>query len=109
LKGTASKPLSASLLGGSAVDYDREINSLNAETIAIQNILAQVLYRISRINPSFEAAILQGFNDAASCVEDSAIIHGKAASPDHLVKAIRIIEELRTATLGHKDEPRHGV
>jgi hypothetical protein len=91
------------------MDYDHEINSLAAETIAIQNVLAQVLYRISRISPAFETAILQGFNDAASSIEDSAIIHGKAASPDHLVKAIRIVEELRTATLGHKDKPRHGV
>jgi hypothetical protein len=91
------------------MDYDREINSLAAETIAIQNVLAQVLYRVSRINPAFESAIRQGFNDAASSIEDSAIILGTAASPEHLVKAIRIVEELRTATLGDKDEPRHGV
>jgi hypothetical protein len=91
------------------MDYDREINSLAAETIAIQNVLAQVLYRISLISPALEDAVRRGFNDAVSSIEDSAIILGKGASPDHLVKAMRIVEELRTATLGDKDQPRHGV
>jgi hypothetical protein len=91
------------------MDHDREINLLAAETIAIQNILAQVLWRISEISPDLKNAIRQGFSDATSSVEDSAIRLGKVASPDHLVKAISIVEELRAATLGEKDEPRHGV
>ena len=91
------------------MDYEREINMLAGETIAIQNILAQVLYRISLIDDRHHAAIKQGFSDATSTVEHLAIKFGKKASPDHLVKAIDIIETLRTATLGEKDEPRHGV
>jgi hypothetical protein len=91
------------------MDQDREINLLAAETIAVQNVLAQVFYRLSLVHPDFRAAIKQGFDDATRSVEDSAIILGKASSPDHLVKTIRIVEELRTATLGDKDKPRHGV
>ena len=86
-----------------------EIYLLSAETIAIQNILVHVLGRISRIDPRFNLAIKQGFDDAASSVEDMAISFGEAASPKHLVKAIRIIEELRTTTLGDQNEPKSGV
>jgi hypothetical protein len=91
------------------MDHDQELDALAAETVAIQNVLAHVLYRISQLDDRFHGAIKQGFDDAASGVEDLAIRFGKAASPDHLVKAIRVVEELRTATLGDPDKPRRGV
>ena len=68
------------------MDYEKEINLLAAETIAIQNVLAHVLFRISEISPALKAAVRRGFDDASSGVED-----------------------LRTATLGDHDKPRHGV
>ena len=79
------------------------------ERAARWNVLAHVLYRISQVDARLHGAIKQGFDDAASGVEDIAIKFGKAASPDHLVKAISIVETLRTATLGEKDKPRSGV
>jgi hypothetical protein len=91
------------------MDYDHEINSLAGETLAIQVVLASVLREISKIDRRLFDAIKLGFDDGASKIEDTAIRLGKAASPDHLVKAIRIVEELRTATLGNPDKPRHGV
>ena len=91
------------------MDYDHEINSLAGETLAIQVVLANVLREISKIDRRFYDAIKLGFDNGASEAEDLAIRFGKAASPEHLVKAIRIIEELRTATLGNHDKPRHGV
>jgi hypothetical protein len=58
---------------------------------------------------SFPDAIARGFDLAARFVEDRAIEAGETSSPEHLIKAIRIVEELRTATLGHHDKPRHGI
>jgi hypothetical protein len=91
------------------MNYDAEINSLSAETLAIQAILANVLREIGKADPMLRDAIKLGFDDAASMVENIALRLGKAASPDQSVKAIRIVEELRTATLGNPDKPRHGV
>ncbi len=91
------------------MDYEHEINSLFVEAIAIQTVLAHVLDRISRIDDQCFDAVKRGFDDAANDAEDTAIKLGKTASPDHLVKAIRIIEELRTATLGNPDKPTHAV
>lgn len=91
------------------MDYEREVNSLSAETMALQNILVRVLSRISEIDERYHLAIKQGFDEAASLTENLAIQVGKAASPDHVVKAISIIESLRTATLGNPDRPRSRV
>ena len=91
------------------MDHEREIYGLSAETLAIQRIVACVLSRIAIINPAFDSAIKLGFNDAASEIENMTFKFGKAASPDHLVKALAIVEQLRTATLGHPDKPTHGV
>jgi hypothetical protein len=91
------------------MDYKREIESLAAETLALQNVMAHVLHRVSKIDPSLAAAIKLGFDDAANGVESVAIRFGKSASADHAVKAIRIVEQLRAATLGDPDKPKHAV
>jgi hypothetical protein len=91
------------------MNYDLEINSLSGETLAIQGVLASVLCEIAKIDSRFYDAIKLGMDNAASKIEDIAIRLGKAASPEHSVKAIRVVEELRTATLGNPDKPRRGV
>jgi hypothetical protein len=90
------------------MDYDKEILALNAEKMAIQNILVNVLYRLAKTNPALEMAIRQGFDDAANMVEHVALAHGKAASPEHLARAVKIVEDLRPIALG-RDKPKHGV
>jgi hypothetical protein len=87
------------------MDYDQEIHALAAETLAIQTILAHVFDQIIRLDARFGPAIKQGFDNAASDVEDLAIRLEKAASPH----ALRIVENLRAATLGKPDKPSHGV
>jgi hypothetical protein len=88
------------------MDYDAEINSLTGETLAIQFVLPNVLHEISKSDSKLRDAIKLGFDNAASDAEDFAF---RSASPDHAVKAIGIVEELRTAALGNQDKPRHGV
>ena len=87
----------------------REIRSLSAEMIALNAVVTQVLNRVLQTNPKIADAISSGFDDAARFVEDMAIKAGKSVSPDHLVKALRVVEELRTATLGNRTKPKHVV
>ena len=91
------------------MDYDREINSLAAETLALQAILSSVLDRISRDDPRAREAIKLGFDDAASYVEHIALKLGSISPPDHAAKALQIVEGLRTMTLGKPDKPQHSV
>src|SRR6476659_5601950 len=72
-----------------------EIYALSAQTLAFEASITKVFYQLSKADPRFAAAIRQGFDDAASFVENFAIEKGKAASPEHTVKALRIVEELR--------------
>src|SRR5262249_21246593 len=92
-----------------AMDTDQEIIALHAETLAIQAALTHVLHELSALDPRFAAAIAKGFDQAARLAEDMAISAGKTVPPEHLVKTVRIIEDMRTATLGRHDKPRHGV
>jgi hypothetical protein len=91
------------------MDYEQQIVALNAETLALQTLLVQILGRLAVQNAGMAHAIKLGFDDASSVTEDSAVKFGKSASPEHIVKAIRIIEELRTATLGYPDKPKHAI
>src|SRR5437660_1037490 len=67
----------------------QEIESLYAETLALQTILVKVLGRLRAVDPALAAAIAAGLGDAADHVEHIAIRLGEAASPEHTVKALR--------------------
>jgi hypothetical protein len=88
------------------MDYDFEIRSLAAETLAIQAALSNVLYELKSLDARFADAIARGFDKAASQVEDRAIEAGKTVPPEHLTKAVRIIEELRAASVGRVGQPK---
>ena len=91
------------------MDYDREVHSLSAETLAFGALIAFSLNRIGRTNPALASAVSHAFDDAANYVENFAIKLGKSASPDHTVKALRIIEELRTAVVRDQGEPKDAI
>jgi hypothetical protein len=91
------------------MDHDQEIAALGAETLALQSILTNVLLQLGKEDLIIGLAIRRGFDDAANEIENLAIQLGKAARPDHVIKAVRVIEELRTASLGDRDKPKHAV
>jgi hypothetical protein len=91
------------------MDKEHEIASLGAETIALQAVLTNVLHQLALSNPDLGGAIRLGLDNAANEIESLAITAGKTARPDHLVKALGIVEELRTMTLGKRDKPKGGV
>jgi hypothetical protein len=90
------------------MDTEKEVRSLAAETLALSIIVGNVLSKLAR-NPSLRPAIIEGFNQSADVAESVAIQFGKAASPEHTVKAFRIIEEMRAMVLGNEGEPKGGI
>jgi hypothetical protein len=88
------------------MDHEKEILALSAETLALS--YGNVLSKLARI-PALRPAIVEGFNQSADVADSVAIQFGKSASPDHAVKAIRIVEELRAMVLGDEGKPKHGV
>lgn len=91
------------------MDYEREINALSAETLALQAVLTGVLNHLSRADPVLLSVIKSGFDDAASQVECMALKVDAADAPDHMARALQIVEFYRSLTLGNLDEPTHGV
>jgi hypothetical protein len=91
------------------MDHDVEIIALSAETLAIQAILAHVFDRVAKVDPKLALAIKTGFDHAANETEQMAIKFGKTANGGQTVKALAIIEGLRTATFGNPEKPLGGV
>jgi hypothetical protein len=91
------------------MDTDHEIASLAAETMALQAVLTNVLHQMARCSPEIGEAVRLGLDNAANEIESLAITAGKTSRPDHLVKALGIVEELRTMSLGNRDKPKRSV
>jgi hypothetical protein len=91
-------------IGGGSMDFEKEIHSLAAEVLALNIVLCNVLNKLLRDDPALRSAIADGFNQSADTAESVAILLGKSASPDHTVKALRIIEEMRGVVLGDGNE-----
>jgi hypothetical protein len=88
---------------------EHKLMIIRAETLAIQAVLTNVLLELKLLDPTLADAIARGFDNAANQIEDRAIEAGKAVTSETLVKALSIIEDLRTASLGRHDRPRHIV
>jgi hypothetical protein len=86
-----------------------EVESLAAETLALQAIVMGVFGRLASANPALHEAIGLGFDDAANYVEQITIKLGKQASPAHTSKALQIVEGLRSTALGRPSGPKHRV
>jgi hypothetical protein len=91
------------------MDHDHEIASLAAETLALQSIISHVFYRVSCVDPKMAAAVRAGLDDAANQIEALAIQAGANVNPAHLTKAVAIVEQLRTATVGRGPGPKQAV
>jgi hypothetical protein len=86
-----------------------EIRYLGAETLALQIALVSVLSGLAKSDPKLAGIIREAFDNAANIAEEAAIRLGKAASPEHTVRALEIIEEMRVTALGSQGKPKHGV
>ena len=86
------------------MEVEKEIHSLSAETLALTVVLGNVLSRLAATGRTMRFNIAEAFTDAADQVEGIAIRLGKSAASEHTVKALRIVEEMRTIVLG-TDKP----
>ena len=81
---------------------------LSAETLAFSIILGRVLSKLAT-DRTLRFTITEAFNDAADVAQSVAVQFGKSASPEHTVKALRIIEEMRAMVLGDEGKPKNLV
>jgi hypothetical protein len=81
---------------------EQQLTALRAETLAIQAVLTNVLFQMKRLHPVLADAIARSFDKAADQIKRA----GRPASSEPVVKALVIIEELRTASLVPDYSPR---
>jgi hypothetical protein len=86
------------------MDIEKEIHSLAAETLALSIVIGNVLSKLAA-DPALRSAIVRGFDQSADVAQTVAEQFGRAASPDHTIKTMRIIEEMRQMVLGD-ERPR---
>jgi hypothetical protein len=84
-------------------EIKKEILALSAQTLAHGILLGNILSKLARI-PSVRAAIIEGFDQSSDVADSVAIQFGAAASPEHTMKAVEIIDDLRVMVLG--DQPK---
>jgi hypothetical protein len=82
------------------MNYETEIRALAAETIALQWLFIALARRLSATHPDLHVAVSDALDDAANLIEMTAIKLGESAHPDHTIKALGIVEQIRAATLG---------
>ncbi|MBP0116269.1 hypothetical protein [Bradyrhizobium vignae] len=87
------------------MNYERELHSLAAETLALQFVVAQTLRRLCSLSDEASDLIRQGLDDASNLIEALALHHGERVPAEHLTKAPQVAEELRSSVLG-KDKPK---
>jgi hypothetical protein len=87
------------------MEHETEIRSLSAETLATSIVLANLLSRFARI-PALRLAIVSCFDQSVDMADDITAVMGKSTSPDHTVKVLRIVEEMRSMVLGDAGKPK---
>ena len=90
------------------MDYDSEIRQLAGETLAIQRLLVAYLSHIA-VDANGRRIVGAAFDEAAGFLEGQTIKFGKAVPSEHLAHSLRVVEDLRTATLGNPEKPKHAV
>ena len=76
-----------------------EIRQLAAERLAAETLLVALLSRFDDHDASTRATINDAFDHATRFLEDRTFDASKSAGPEELAHSLRVIEELRVATL----------
>ncbi|MBI5260250.1 MAG: hypothetical protein HY852_00345 [Bradyrhizobium sp.] len=90
------------------MDLEKEIHALSAETLAHSIMIGNILSKLAR-NPDLRSAIAEGFDQSLDVAQTVAVQFGTAASPDHTLKALKIIEEMRSTVLGAGPGPNRQI
>jgi hypothetical protein len=76
-----------------------QVDTLKGETLALYAVLGPLARSLANSSPEVLAVVRHAFDEAASYAEHVAIAFGERASPKHTVKALGLVEELRSAAL----------
>jgi hypothetical protein len=83
-----------------------EIRRLVAERLAAETLLVALLSRFDDHDASTRATINDAFDHATRFLEDRTFDASESAGLEELAHSLRVIEELRVATLGPREESK---
>ena len=83
---------------------NEELQRLAAETLATETLLVALLSRFAVHDDVVRRAIADAFDQAARFLEDQTLATGKSMPPEDLAHSLRVIHELRVATLGDQEQ-----
>jgi hypothetical protein len=81
------------------MNVEGEITSLAAETMALQLVLTSLMSKMQTMLPNGRDIVVATFEEADAIAEAGAMRFGKEAAPGHVTSMLRIIQQLREATL----------
>jgi hypothetical protein len=88
-----------------AMDTTKEINSLSAQTLALEAIVTSLCCRLRDLSPVYDPPIRLAFEDATNLVEHMTIILGTKSSQNHVLHVLaagKVVESLQTAIFGNR-------
>ena len=91
------------------MNYDREIRNLAGETLALQRILIALCSKAASLDRTAALLVGAAFDEAANHLENQTVAFGQSVPSEHLAHSLRVIEDMRTATLGDEGEQKHRV
>jgi hypothetical protein len=83
-----------------------EIRRLAGERLVAETLLVALLSRLDDHDASTRATINDAFDHATRFLEDRTFDASESAGPEELLHSLRVIEELRVATLGPREESK---
>lgn len=92
-----------------AVELEAGINGRAAETGALQSLLGLLMVELALSSPAACTAVANAFDRSANHMTAVASRYGDRAPPEHTLKALQIVEQLRAAVVQRlRDDPRPG-
>ena len=89
------------------MNHTYEVESLAAETLALQAVVIAIFGRLASANPGLRRRLVWDLMTLQTM--SNTIKLGNKASPAHTSKALQIVEGLRSTTLGNASDPKHRV
>jgi len=85
----------------------RELYAVNAETMALQLLLTSLCKSlISSGLPNMDVVVAKAFDDATNTFEHIAIARGKDNPPTYTERTFKLLEHMRTMTMGDSGKPK---
>ena len=91
------------------MNLEAEVYGLAAESLAHHVMFAKLCRGLVASSPQLADLVGQMFDKTIESLEQIAIKQGAQSPPEHTLKALKIVEELRSSVIGDPRHPNHGV